>query len=162
MESAFGILIVNVPLLIFSALIAGLGAWLFQASGASLLKSIAGAFLFAVGGLALLSSLYFQGFRWVNGLLGIVFVIWVGLKLIQNSPGAITSAVGAIVIVLGVLSLSQTEPMNQINIGSRPLAAFNTGFQELLDVLGIRDSTLNRDNGGGENGNKNKQNSKAP
>lgn len=139
MREGFGIFFVNVPLLIFSMLILVLGSWLFQAGRTSTIRAIGGAFLMAVGVLALLNSGYFEGFRWVNELLGVAVVLAIGVGLIIKAPGNITTGVGVIVLVLGVLALSDTYPFDEIKFGNGPVEAFNNGFNELLEILGLRD-----------------------
>lgn len=143
MREAFGIFFVNVPLLIFSMLIVALGGWLFQGSRGTI-RAIGGAFLIAVGGLAFLNAFYFDGFKWINELAGVALVISVGIGLIKNAPGAITTAVGIVVLILGVLSLSQTRPFDNLKIGSGPVAAFDNGFNELKNILGFNEQPRGR------------------
>lgn len=144
MENAWNFFYVNAALLIGSALIMLVGGLIGGYGKSSSLKSFLGLLVFTIGALAALQSFYFTELRWINGLLSVVMVIVFGAALIRNTPGVIATGAGVVIVVLAIITLSGTYPVNRIEVDTDIGESFSRGFNEMLDILRLGDDAPSR------------------
>jgi hypothetical protein len=148
MQDIWGVIYANIPLLIASSLIIAVGSAMIAKRGNDLL-TIGGVVLVAIGGLAAFEMFYIDGLRWMNAIAGLVLVIVLGLFLIRSAPGWITTIAGVVVLILGTFALSDTYPLNRVDLGGSIGTAFRTGTDQLVDIF--QPNSENRRGGNGQN-----------
>lgn len=142
MESIYGIFYFNMGFFIGSLVVVVIGAAILANSKSSTVKTVIGGIIFVVGALAVLSSFYFVDFRWINAIAGGLLVLTMGIQ-ISRTPGLVSTVIGVVVIVLSIYYLSNTYPLNQLELSGYLKGVFDTGSERLMDILNLDGSPPN-------------------